>query len=211
MAYLFVFVVYRTDPARVPVRKSTGGLAPHPTHARTCTRAHTHAHAPTRKKTRNKTLTHAHTRAHTYLCARTRTHAHTYAHTWARSYLSIVTFAFCSLRKCYSGEYAPRKFPRNVNQDDTTVRKLHLWNDWDRSFCPFAFIHPSPPIPPKPLPNPKQSELFYIPSKKNRLYIPCKQRTFKKKIKKVYFFFKIYLVVIVFCFYICGVVNQIWN
>ena len=144
------------------------------------TRAHAYAHAPTRthpreKKRESKPLTHAH--AHTHIPTRARTRTHTHAHTWAHVYLSNISFAFCSFRKCYFGRCLAQKIPRYAYQGRSQFAKLPL-------FCGLSMVDPSfffYPTPPQtlPLPLPKQKKCTFL---KNYFRSVClANTTFLKK------------------------------
>ena len=187
-----MFVVYRTDPSRRPSCQSTGGPEPHPTPARTRTHARTHTHAPTRKETRNetpraRTRTHARAYARTHTHPRTHTHTHTHAHTPARVYLYAISFALCSLCKCYSGAYLCKKTPLNAYQGGQQFARLPL-------FCGLSMVNPSfffYPTPPQPLPFPLPNQKKYTFCKSFFPSVCLANTTLSKKdCKKVYFFIK---------------------
>lgn len=188
VVYLFVFVVYRTDPSRPPSRQSAGGLATHPTHTRTRTRARTHAHAPTRNKTRNETPhPRARTHAHTYARTHTRTYAptHPHTHTWAHVYLSNISFALCSLCKCYLGEYAPRKIPLDAYQERNSLQNCpFLWPEYGHSFILFLSTTAH-----KPYLSPYQTPKNVLFLKFFFALYPLQTLHFQKKIKKRCIFF----------------------
>lgn len=152
MVYLFVFVVYRTDPQSSPASQSTGGGATH------------HHHLPTKGRGKGQRLTTTKTKKRT-------SHHHHHHRTRPRVKIGMgISVAFCSFRKCYLGRYAPLKIPLDAYQVNNSLQICpFLWPEHGHSFALFLSY-----TPPNPYLTPSQTKKMHFFSNFFSFCIPCK-------------------------------------